>query len=182
MISIIELFWYGNDVALVEDGGLAGEIPRQRPVALCGACGRLGRCRMGIESEHLDEAGVVSYRLRCSREHEGGLEVAHGGWTAGVLDELVGHVALLNGQLAVTGQLDVTFVKPVPVEQPLTAWAWLESRQGSRWFVRAVLCLESGGAELACAEGVLVERDRGHFARHREWLASQLSEVTDASA
>jgi acyl-coenzyme A thioesterase PaaI-like protein len=169
-------------MARVDDDDLIGEIPCQRPVALCGACGRLGRCRMGIESEHLDEAGVVSYRLGCSREHEGGLDVAHGGWTAGVLDELVGHVALLNGQLAVTGQLDVTFVKPVPVEQPLAAWAWLESREGSRWFVRAVLCLEAGGAELARAEGVLVERDRGHFARHREWLQSQLSEVTDASA
>jgi acyl-coenzyme A thioesterase PaaI-like protein len=169
-------------MARVDDDDLVGEIPCQRPVALCGACGRLGRCRMGIESEHLDEAGVVSYRLRCSRENEGGLDVAHGGWTAGVLDELVGHVALLNGQLAVTGQLDVTFLKPVPVEQPLTAWAWLESKQGSRWYVRAVLCLEAGGAELACAEGVLVERDRGHFARHEEWLRDQLSEASDASA
>src|SRR6266496_1487979 len=67
----------------------------RRPVALCGACRRLGYCRMGIGSEGIDEAGVVSYRLRCDRENEGGLNVAHGGWTAGVLDELVGHVAVL---------------------------------------------------------------------------------------
>jgi acyl dehydratase len=129
---------------------------------------------MGVESEVLDADGTVSYRLKCEREYEGGLNVAHGGWTAGVLDELVGHVAVLNDQLAVTGQLDVTFVKPVPVEQQLTAQAWCERKQGSRWYVHAVLRLEASGAELATARAILVERDPGHFARHEQWLAGQL--------
>lgn len=132
---------------------------------------------MGVEAEALDADGVVTYRLRCERESEGGLNVAHGGWTAGVLDELVGHVALLHDQLAVTGQLNVTFVKPVPVEQQLTGRAWRERKEGSRWFVSAVLCLEASGAELARAEAVLVERDRGHFARHQEWLLTQLGKA-----
>jgi uncharacterized protein (TIGR00369 family) len=129
---------------------------------------------MGVESEVLDADGVVSYRLRCEREHEGGLNVAHGGWTAGVLDELVGHVPLLHDQLAVTGQLDVTFVRPVPVGQQLTAQAWRERKQGSRWFVNAVLRLEASGAELATARAILVERDPRHFVRHEQWLAGQL--------
>jgi acyl-coenzyme A thioesterase PaaI-like protein len=146
------------------------------PVYLCGACRRIGWCRMGLESETLDAGGSVSYRLRCEREHEGGLNVAHGGWTAGVLDEIVGHVAVLHGQLAVTGQLDVTFVKPVPVEQPLVAEAWPERKQGSRWFVEAVLRLEASGAVLATARAILVERDPGHFARHEQWLARQIAD------
>ena len=156
------------------DGAVLNRHGGHRPVALCGACRRLGHCRMGIESEGMDQAGLISYRLRCDREYEGGLNVAHGGWTAGVLDELVGHVAVLNNQLAVTGQLNVTFVKPVPVEQPLTARAWRDRKRGSRWFVTAVLCLEAGGAELARAEAILVERDPGHFARHQQWLEGQL--------
>jgi acyl-coenzyme A thioesterase PaaI-like protein len=162
-----------NEPALDEDLTAVGG----RPVALCGACRRLGYCRMGINSEGIDEAGVVSYRLRCDRENEGGLNVAHGGWTAGVLDELVGHVAVLADQLAVTGQLNVTFVRPIPVEQPLTARAWRHCKRGSRWFVTAVLYLEAGGAELARAEAILVERDPGHFARHQAWLESQLREA-----
>jgi acyl-coenzyme A thioesterase PaaI-like protein len=164
---------FGGGVPALDEG-LTGV--GRRPVALCGACRRLGHCRMGVDSEGVDEAGVVNFRLRCDRENEGGLNVAHGGWTAGVLDELVGHVAVLNDQLAVTGQLNVTFVRPVPVEQPLTARAWRDSKRGSRWFVTAVLCLEAGGAELARAEGILVERDPGHFARHQEWLDGQLME------
>jgi acyl dehydratase len=135
---------------------------------------------MGVQSEGLGVDGVVTYRLRCGRDHEGGLNVAHGGWTAGVLDELVGHVALLNEQLAVTGQLDVTFTKPVPVEQQLVGRAWRRRKEGSRWFVGAVLCLEATGAELARAEGILVERDSGHFARHQEWLLGELGRAGDA--
>lgn len=157
-------------------------MPGVGPVALCGACRRLGYCRMGVESEALGADGVVTYRLRCERENEGGLNVAHGGWTAGVLDELVGHVALLNDQLAVTGQLNITFVRPVPVEQQLTAQAWRERKVGTRWFVGAVLRLEASGAELARAEAILVERDRGHFARHEEWLASQLGGARHGTA
>jgi acyl-coenzyme A thioesterase PaaI-like protein len=152
-----------------------------RPMYLCGACRRIGRCRLGVESEAIDAKGVVSYRLRCEREQEGGLNVAHGAWTAGVLDELVGHVAVLHDQLAVTGQLDVTFLKPVPVGQQLTGLAWRERKEGSRWFVHAVLRLEAGGADLAIARAILVERDPGHFARHEAWLRTQLDGDRDGA-
>ena len=141
-------------------------MPDLGPVALCGACRRLGPLPHGRAVRGLDAEGVVTLPPPCEREHEGGLNVAHGGWTAGVLDELVGHVAVLNDQLAVTGQLNVTFVKPVPVEQPLIGRAWRERKEGSRWFVGAVLSLEASGAELARAEAILVERDPAHFARH----------------
>ena len=134
---------------------------------------------MGVQSEGLGDDGVVTYRLRCGRDHEGGLNVAHGGWTAGVLDELVGHVPLLNEQLAVTGKLDVTFTLPVPVEQQLIGRAWRRRKEGSRWFVSAVLCLEATGAELARAEAILVERDSGHFARQQEWLLGELGKAAD---
>jgi acyl-coenzyme A thioesterase PaaI-like protein len=142
-------------------------------VALCRSCSRVGRCSLGLQVEALQEDGTVLSHLRCDSEHEGGPGVAHGGWTAGILDELVGHVPLLHGQLAVTGTLSVRFLKPVPIEEPLLGRAVLERREGSRWFVRATLALASSGAELAIGEGVLVERDPGHFARHQAWLAEQ---------
>jgi acyl-coenzyme A thioesterase PaaI-like protein len=123
--------------------------------------------------ESLQADGSVISHLQCDRDHEGGPGVAHGGWTAGVLDELVGHVPLLNGQLAVTGSLSVRFVRPVPVLQPLVARARLDRREGSRWFVEATLSLAISDALLAVGEGVLVERDPAHFARHHAWLSEQ---------
>ncbi|WP_231861612.1 MULTISPECIES: PaaI family thioesterase [Frankia] len=141
-------------------------------VVLCASCRRTGLCRLGVTSEIVD-GDAVAYELHCPREHEGGPNVAHGGWTAGVLDELAGHVVVLRGQLAVTGQLSVRFVRPVPVERPLLGRASLVRREGHRWFIEAQIVLASSGAQLAAAEAVLVARDADHFARHERWLAEQ---------
>ena len=67
------------------------------PVALCGACSRLGSCRLGLGREELQTDGSVHTDLVCGPENEGGPDVAHGGWTAGVFDEVLGHVPVLNG-------------------------------------------------------------------------------------
>jgi acyl dehydratase len=157
--------WVGGDFQLGPT--------RDAAIALCGACRRLGRCRLGLRSETLGPDGVVTTELVCADTEEGGPGVAHGGWTAGVLDELVGHVPLLSGQLAVTGELTVRFVRPVPIGRPLLARAWRDRHEGTRWFVHAELLLVASGAELARADAVLVERDPGHFDRHRAWLAEQ---------
>ena len=85
--------------------------------------------------------------------------MAHGGWTASAFDELLGHVPLLHSQLAVTGQLTVTYVKPVPVGRPLHARAWLVRRDGHRWYVAGEMVLASTGAVLARGEAVMVARD-----------------------
>lgn len=142
-------------------------------IALCGACAREGRCRLGLSSETLTADGVVVTELVCGPENEGGPEVAHGGWTAGVFDEMLGHVPLLRGEMAVTGQLSVTYLKPVPVDRPLVGHAWLERREGSRRFVAGELLLARTGAVLARATAVMVARDAAHFDRHRRWLAEQ---------
>ena len=157
--------WAGSDF----------QLPPQpaSPVALCGACRRLGACRLGLGREELQPDGSVHTDLICGPEHEGGPDVAHGGWTAGAFDEVLGHVPLLTGELAVTGQLSVTYVKPVPVGRPLHARAWTVRREGRRWYVAGELTLVSTGAVLGRGEAVMVLRDRGHFARHQEWLAQQ---------
>jgi acyl-CoA thioesterase FadM len=90
-----------------------------------------------------------------------------------VFDEVLGHVCLLNGVLAVTGQLSVTYVKPVPIGRPLHARAWTVRRENRRWHVAGELTLASTGAVLGRGEAVMVLRDVGHFARHREWLTEQ---------
>ena len=162
--------WQGGDFVLganLDDGA---------PVALCVACTRLGRCRLGLRAEKLED-GVVTTDLVCDRNNEGGPRVAHGAWVAGVLDELVGHVPILHQQLSVTGTLTVRFLKPVPIDRRLRGTARLVRKEGRKWFVEAVLALRSSGAELARAEAVMVERDPQHFERHRRWLAEQDGDV-----
>lgn len=162
--------WAGSDFQQFprDDGG----------VGLCGACRRIGRCRLGLRTETLGDDGVLRMHIVCSADNEGGPNVAHGGWTASVMDEALGHLPIHRGQLAVTGTLTVEFVKPVPIERGLEARAWLDRVEGSRWYVSGDLVLEATGALLAKANGVWVARGRDHFARHEAWLASQDAEAT----
>jgi acyl-CoA thioesterase FadM len=86
---------------------------------------------------------------------------------------VLGHVPLLGGELAVTGQLTVTYVKPVPIDRPLVARAWTERREGRRWYVGGELLLDSSRAVLARGSAIMVVRPSDHFTRHRAWLALQ---------
>ncbi|MGZ5391126.1 MAG: PaaI family thioesterase [Mycobacterium sp.] len=97
--------------------------------------------------------------------------MAHGGWTAGVLDEMVGHVLHFQGELAVTGTLQVKFVKPVPIERPLIGRTRIVRREGRRVFVEAELELAGTDVVVASAEAIMVRRPADHFDRHDEWLS-----------
>src|SRR3954451_5163062 len=159
----------------MSDSQWAGQDFQQPPrtdggVALCGACDRTGVCRLGLTTERLDDDAVARFGIVCSEEHEGGPGVAHGGWTAGVLDEVLGHVPILHGHMSVTGTLTVRFVKPVPVGRALEATAWVARRERQKWFIEGELALASSGAVLARAEGIFIGREKGtHFADFERW-------------
>ncbi|BBZ14980.1 aromatic compound degradation protein PaaI (plasmid) [Mycobacterium branderi] len=144
-------------------------------VLLCHGCRDLNRCRMGLQRETLRSDGVVVSELMCPPDSEGGPNVAHGGWTAGMLDELVGHTMMLRGEFAVTGTLEVVFHKPMPIELPLIATAQIERREGRKAFVSARIELASSRALLASAKAIMVLRPANHFERHEQWLQTQVN-------
>ena len=163
---MVESTWAGGDFQQPPrtDGG----------VALCGACRASGVCRLGLTTERLDDDGVARFDIVGPASYEGGPSVAHGGWTAGLLDEVLGHVPILRGQLTVTGTLTVRFVKPVPIERQLHAHAWVDRIEGKKWFISGELILASSGAMLATGTGVWIARDRAaHFGGFQRWLADQ---------
>ncbi|WP_282597498.1 PaaI family thioesterase [Rhodococcus sp. DMU1] len=142
-------------------------------MSLCHGCRRRNRCRLGIESEQLDEHGVVISRVVCPPGEEGGPKVAHGGWTAGVMDELVGHTLTMNAEFGVTGTLSVRFVRPVPLCWQLIGRAWITKHEGRKVFVNATLELENSGAIVAEADAIMVKRPETHFESHYKWLEGQ---------
>ncbi|WP_372349756.1 PaaI family thioesterase [Streptomyces sp. KL116D] len=151
-------------------------------VALCGTCTPASACRLGVLSERLEDDGSAVFSVVCPADQEGGPGVAHGGWTASVLDECLGHLPLLRGTTTVTAELTVSYVKPVSVGAPLEVRAWLDKQEGSRWFLRGELALLPGGAPLARASGIWVARDRSHFTRHQRWMAEQHEQQTNGEA
>lgn len=143
-------------------------------VLLCHGCRDLNRCRMGLQRETLRSDGIVVSELACPRDSEGGPNVAHGGWTAGMLDELVGHSMMLREEFAVTGALEVVFHKPMPIELPLIGTAQVDKREGRKAYVSARIELASNGALLASAKAIMVKRPADHFERHEAWLEEQV--------
>ena len=160
------------------DAGWAGSDFQQPPrtdggVALCGACQKLGGCRLGLTTERHD-GDTARFDIVCPTTYEGGPGVAHGGWSAEVLDEALGHVPIMRNQLTVTGTLTVRFVKPVPINRQLEARAWIDRIEGKKWYISGELVLASSGAVLTSATGVWIARDRvEHFAGFQRWLAEQ---------
>jgi acyl-coenzyme A thioesterase PaaI-like protein len=143
-------------------------------VPLCGGCERARQCRLGLTREWLEPSGVAITELMCSTEYEGGPGVAHGGWIAAIFDEVLGHVPVLNDGLAVTGELTVRFIKPVPLERQLRARAWIDRIDGVKWFINGELHLESSGASLARASAIYISREKSkHFPDFQSWLTQQ---------
>jgi len=128
-------------------------------VVLCGSCGRISRCRLGLRRESLQADDVVISEIECPRDNVGGPNVA------------VGHALLLRGEFVVTGTLQVKFVKPVPVERPLIGRAREVGREGRRVFVEANIVLPGTDVVVASAEATMVRRPADHFKRHEEWLS-----------
>lgn len=159
------LAWIGSDSVgrPMSDGG----------VTLCGSCRSSRACRLGVTREWLADDDIAHFEVSCPRDQEGGPNVAHGGWTAAVMDEMLGHVPILHEQMTVTATLTVNFKKPVPVERPLVARAWIDKVEGSKWFISGELALLPSKSVLATATGIWIARDPSHFARHEKWLAEQ---------
>lgn len=138
---------------------------------LCAGCRRTGKCRFGMSSEELLTDSRTLTKLKCAGDQEGPPAMAHGGWTAAVMDEALGHLALLHGVFAVTKTLTVEYLMPVPLERDLEIHAWVESREAGRWQIAGELRLNT--AVLAKASGLFVERDAAHFLRFDRWISEQ---------
>jgi acyl-coenzyme A thioesterase PaaI-like protein len=150
----------------------------QPRTSFCHGCERAGTCQFGIVSLWLDSDGVGRARIRVQDNMQGAPGVAHGGWTAAMFDEVLGRVPHMYGELAVTKSLTVEYTRPVPVNRWLRARAGVDSHADGIWHLSGTIALESTDVELARASGIWVDRTKGHFDRHREWLQEQDATAT----
>jgi uncharacterized protein (TIGR00369 family) len=138
----------------------------------CVGCDRASRpCRVGIIEEWRDGAGLRA-RARLSHEHEGGPGVAHGGFIASMLDEILGHIPWSQGHFAVTKSLCVDYLRPVPIDTALELHATAQRDGNGAWHAQGMLVLAAGQTPLARGRGVWVEREIEHYRRFRQWLAT----------
>lgn len=145
-----------------------GLVPTtDRGVTLCPGCESSMTCQIGMVSQIVEGNGSSVAEVICPRRFQGGPGVAFGGWVAMAFDHVFGAIPIKLGIGGVTVSLSVEYLKPVPVETPLTVHAQAEDRTGRRWKFTGQLLLPDGTAA-ATARSELVEPEAHHFDRYRQ--------------
>jgi|ERR1700690_915272 uncharacterized protein (TIGR00369 family) len=124
------------------------------PVNGCFGCGGANACGMKLTFEQDDAAKRIRGAFRLGKEYEGGTGFIHGGIIATVLDEAMGKVARFRGVPAVTAELVIEYLKPVPVDADLVIEAFEVEKNGRN--------LHQAG-EIRNRDGVVLARGRGRF-------------------
>ena len=105
-------------------------------------------------------------RFRLPRRFVGPPAHAHGGIIATILDEAMGKVNKLHNLIALTGGMEVKYMKPVPLFKPLIVEGW-ELRVIGREHYRAAEIRNREGEMLATSTATFIEIDPHRmFARY----------------
>ncbi|HKO10925.1 MAG TPA: PaaI family thioesterase [Acidobacteriaceae bacterium] len=127
----------------------------------CFGCGEKNRTGLRLRF-FVDDAGAIVCRTRLAGRFAGPPGHAHGGVIATLLDEAMSKANRARGVLAMTRQMQVEYLRPVPLAIPLTLTARHTSASGRRHHCEAQLA-DASGHVLARAEAVFVEVDPQRF-------------------
>lgn len=111
-------------------------------LSTCFGCGPDNPHRLGIKP-WVDGDKVVAELIFESR-FEGGPGLVHGGATAAFFDDLIGTVAIAHRMPAVTGNLHVDYLAPIPLGVTVRGEAWLTGVQDRKLYTEAVGYLPDG--------------------------------------
>lgn len=116
---------------------------------------------------HLDEArSRFVGRFRIPKRFQGPPGHVHGGIIATILDEAMGKVNKLRSVIALTRNMEVEYLKPVPLGKPLIVEGWELRVQGRRHTNTAEIRNENGEV-LARSKGLFIAIDpHAMFAEH----------------
>jgi uncharacterized protein (TIGR00369 family) len=120
----------------------------------CFACGRNNADGMRLKFVYDQAHDRFVCRFRLGKKYTGPPGHCHGGIIATVLDEAMGKVNKLRQVVALTTQITVDYLKPVPLNQPLR----VESRE-----VRVRGRRHVNSAEILNQKGKVLARSRGPF-------------------
>lgn len=132
---------------------------KPNPTNGCFGCGGANARGMQLTFEQDDAALRIRGAFRLSADYQGGVGFVHGGIVATLLDEVMAKVSRFRGDHAVTAELTVEYVKPVPVDGDLIVEGWEVERDG-RTLLREGEIRDASGAILARGKGRFVQIDR----------------------
>jgi uncharacterized protein (TIGR00369 family) len=124
------------------------------PANTCFGCGGANARGMKLAFEQDDAARCIRGRFRLGEEYSGGPGFLHGGIIAVLLDEAMGKVNRFRTVRAVTAELKIEYLRPVPVGQEIVIEAREVEANGRNLYHEG---------EIRNAQGELLARGRGRF-------------------
>ena len=121
--------------------------------SMCFCCGRQNPDGLGLEFSYDGEE--ISTTVSFPKKFQGYRDIVHGGLLSTVLDEVMVTLLIKMGHLAATAELNVRFLKPLGVGDPIEVRAWLIENRG-RVFRVAAAATQPDGTEVARAESTCV--------------------------
>jgi len=88
----------------------------------CFVCGNENPNSIGI-TMFMDDNGVITSEFTLEKKQQGPPGNAHGGASAAILDEVMGLVVWVAGYKVAAANIDINYLKPLPLNQPLLAEA-----------------------------------------------------------
>ena len=125
------------------------------PTNRCFGCGGDNARGMKLTFEQDNVERKIVGRFVLSERYQGGGGMAHGGIIALLLDEAMGKVCRFREVRAVTAELSVEYLKPVPVEKDIVVEGREMEMQGRNLFLAGEIRNE-GGDVLARGKGRFV--------------------------
>jgi uncharacterized protein (TIGR00369 family) len=120
----------------------------------CFGCGPANPRGMRLTFETDTQRQRIVGRFRIGPDYQGAHGFIHGGIIAAVLDEVMSKVSRLSDVRTVTAELNVEYLKPVPVNAELLVEGFPVRRDGRQLYHQG---------EIRDGAGTLLARGRGRF-------------------
>jgi len=124
----------------------------------CFACGQNNPDGMRLKFTLDEESKTFVCRFRLSKRYTGPPGHCHGGIIATILDDAMGKVNKLHNVIALTREMTVEYLKPVPLHKPLRVEGKGVSVHGTQ-HVNAAEILDENNEVLARSRGVFIAID-----------------------
>lgn len=110
----------------------------------CFGCGHDNPQGMRLKFSLDEDSRQAICHFKLTRRFTGPPGHAHGGIIATILDEAMGKVNKFRNVLALTGSMEIRYLRPVPLGQPLTVTGKEQSVDGRRHINLAEISNEKG--------------------------------------
>lgn len=133
----------------------------------CFGCGKNNAEGMRLKFTYDEERDCFVCRFRLGKRYTGPPGHCHGGIIATILDEAMGKVNKLRHVIALTSQITVNYLKPVPLNQPLRVES-RELRVRGREHINEAQILDGHDHVLARSQGKFIAIDPRMFEKYTE--------------